>query len=127
MSQQPYAGAIEAVDRILNRESEADEVLRQTVAVLHERVPAYSWVGILFVEDDALVVGPWAGTIEEGAPELEAPIAYDGRHVGVLRVAADQPYAFGDADRACLDRVALLVSVHALVGWDTGGVQWSDV
>jgi putative methionine-R-sulfoxide reductase with GAF domain len=56
-----YGGALEAVDRILNRESDADEVLRQTVDVLHERFPHYSWVGIYLIEDDALVLGPWKG------------------------------------------------------------------
>jgi putative methionine-R-sulfoxide reductase with GAF domain len=101
-------------------------VLRQTVAVLHERVGAYAWVGIMFVEEDDLVLGPWAGTIEEGAPELEAAIVYEGRSIGALRVASDEPNAFGDADRVFLDRVALLISAHALVGWDTGGVEWSD-
>ena len=35
-----YSGALEAVDRIVNRESEADEVLRQTVEVLHDRALA---------------------------------------------------------------------------------------
>jgi L-methionine (R)-S-oxide reductase len=56
-----YSGALEAVDRILNRESEADEVLRQTVEVLHARFEHYSWVGIYLVEGDELVLGPWKG------------------------------------------------------------------
>jgi putative methionine-R-sulfoxide reductase with GAF domain len=124
---QPYAGALAAVDRILNREPEADEVLRQTVAALHARVDPYDWVGILFVEEGDLVLGPWSGDLEEGAQELEAPIVYEGRRIGVLRVAASQPHELGETDRALLERVALLVSAHALVGWDTGGVDWSDV
>ena len=56
-----YTGALEAVDRIVNRESEADEVLRQTVEVLHDRFDHYSWVGIYFVEERDLVLGPWKG------------------------------------------------------------------
>ena len=56
-----YSGALEAVDRIVNRESEADEVLRQTVAVLHDRFDHYSWVGIYLVEENDLVLGPWHG------------------------------------------------------------------
>ena len=31
----------------------------------------------------------------------------------------------GDDDRALLERVAVLVSPYALVGWDTGGEAWS--
>jgi len=56
-----YSGALEAVDRIVNRESEADEVLRQTVEVLHDRFDHYSWVGIYLVEEGDLVLGPWKG------------------------------------------------------------------
>jgi L-methionine (R)-S-oxide reductase len=56
-----FSGALETIDRILNRESEADEVLRQTVEVLHDRFEHYSWVGIYLVEGDDLVLGPWKG------------------------------------------------------------------
>jgi putative methionine-R-sulfoxide reductase with GAF domain len=127
VSNQPYAGALEAVDRILNREREADEVLRQSIAVLHDRIERYAWVGILFLDEGELTLGPWRGTLEEGAAVLEVPIAYDGRPIGALRVATDDPTGFGDDDRAFLDRVALLVSAHCLVGWDTGGVPWPEV
>ena len=77
MDAQPYAGALEAVDRILNREPEPDEVLRQTVAAVHERVGHYSWVGISFVEEGTLVLGPSAG--ERGGAELAVPVVYDGQ------------------------------------------------
>lgn len=56
-----YNGALEAVDGILARESEADEVLRQTVDLLHDHFEHYSWVGIYFVEGPDLVLGPWNG------------------------------------------------------------------
>jgi L-methionine (R)-S-oxide reductase len=56
-----YSGALEAVDRILNRESEADQVLRRIVEILHDRFDHYSWVGIYLVEGDDLVLGPWKG------------------------------------------------------------------
>lgn len=56
-----YSGALEAVDRIVNRESEADEVLKKTVEVLADRLGHYSWVGIYLVEEDDLVLGPWKG------------------------------------------------------------------
>jgi GAF domain-containing protein len=56
-----YSGALEAVDRILARAREADEVLRQTVDLLHDRFEHYSWVGIYFVEGEDLVLGPWNG------------------------------------------------------------------
>ncbi len=58
LAAQPYAGALEALHRILNRESEADEVLRQSVATLHERVPHFLWVGLSFVEGEELRTWP---------------------------------------------------------------------
>lgn len=124
--QQPYAGALEAVDRILNREPEADEVLRQTVAALHERIGRYTWVGLLFREGDELALGPSRGAPGKGE-ELEVPIVYDGTEIAALRVATDDPAGFTAGDRRFLERVAVLVSAHCLVGWDTGGVPWTEV
>lgn len=56
-----YPEALEAVDRILDRGGDADDVLRQVVGVLHDRVEHYSWVGIYLVEGEDLVLGPWQG------------------------------------------------------------------
>jgi L-methionine (R)-S-oxide reductase len=158
-----YRGALEAVDRIVNREQEADEVLRKVVDVLQDRFPHYSWVGIYLVEGDELVLGPWKGPqatehvripIGQGIcgaaaasgrtevvddvnadprylacfpstrSEIVVPIAYEGRVVGEIDIDSDEPAAFGDADREFLERVAVLISPHCLVGWDTGGEGW---
>ena len=158
-----YSGALEAIDRILNRGGDADDVLRAVVAVLHDRFDHYSWVGIYFVEGDELAIGPWEGPeatehvripVGEGVcgaaaatgetevvddvnadprylacfpstrSEIVVPIAYEGRVVGEIDIDSDRPAAFSDEDRAFLERVALLISAHCLVGWDTGGVPW---
>jgi L-methionine (R)-S-oxide reductase len=158
-----YRGALEAVDRIVNREGEADEVLRKTVEVLHDRVESYSWVGIYLVEGDDLVLGPWKGPqatehvripigrgicgaaaasgVTEIVDDVDAderylacfvstrseivvPIAYEGRVVGEIDIDSDVPAAFGPGDREFLERVALLISPHCLVAWDTGGEAW---
>ena len=158
-----YSGALEAVDRIVNRESEADEVLRQTVAVLHDRFDHYSWVGIYLVEENDLVLGPWHGPqatehvripIGQGVcgaaaasgeteivddvnaddrylacfpstrSEIVVPIVFDGKVVGEIDIDSDRPAAFSAEDRALLERVAVLISPHSLVGWDTGGLPW---
>jgi L-methionine (R)-S-oxide reductase len=159
-----YRGALAAVDRILNRETEADDVLRRTVEVLHDRVEHYSWVGIYLVEGDDLVLGPWKGPqatehvripVGQGIcgaaaasgvteivddvnaddrylacfastrSEIVVPIAYEGRVVGEIDIDSDVPAAFGPEDRRFLERVALLISPHCLVGWDTGGAAWT--
>jgi GAF domain-containing protein len=161
-----YRSGLEAVDRIVNRESEADEVLRQVVEVLHDRFDHYTWVGIYLVEGDDLVLGPWKGPqatehvripVGQGIcgaaaatgrtevvddvnaderylacfpstrSEIVVPIVYEGRVVGEIDIDSDAPGAFGEADRAYLERVAVLISPHCLVGWDTGGVPWPDV
>lgn len=93
-----YRSALEALDRILNRESEADEVLRQTVELLHDRFDAYSWVGIYLVEGDDLVLGPWKGP--EATEHVRIPIgqgicgaaAASGRTEIVDDVNADERY-----------------------------------
>jgi L-methionine (R)-S-oxide reductase len=161
-----YRGGIDAVERIVNREADADEVLRKVVDVLHDRFEHYSWVGIYLVEDDALVLGPWKGPeatehvripIGQGIcgaavasgeteivddvnaderylacfastrSEIVVPIRYDGKVVGEIDIDSDRSAAFTQEDRAFLERVAVLISAHCLVGWDTGGVAWGEV
>jgi putative methionine-R-sulfoxide reductase with GAF domain len=159
-----YTGALEAIDRILNRGGDADDVLRAVVSVLHDRFEYYSWIGIYLVEGDDLVLGPWQGPeatehvripVGQGIcgaaaasgqtevvddvnadprylacfpstrSEIVVPISYEGRVVGEIDIDSDQPAAFGTEDRTFLERVALLISPHCLVGWDTGGEAWT--
>ena len=163
MSADAFRSGLEAIERVLNREGEADEVLRRTVEILHDRFDHYSWVGIYLVEGDDLVLGPWKGPqatehlripIGQGVcgaaaasgeteivddvnaderylscfpstrSEIVVPIVYDGQVVGEIDIDSDSPAAFGPRDRALLERVAVLISPHSLVGWDTGGVPW---
>jgi len=111
-------GALEGVDRLVNRGGEADDVLRAIVRTLSERI-GYSYVGIAFVEGDRLELGPAEGSPGGGA--LAFPIAFEGRRVGELRV---EPPPEGDEERAFLERVATLIAPYCLVGWDTGGKRW---
>jgi hypothetical protein len=112
-------GALEAIERILNRGGDADDVLRGVVAGLHER-GGYPGAAIWFVEENELVEGPRAGA---GETAEAFPVAFEGVRVADLRVAG----LLGPEDRDFLARVALIVSPYCLVGWDTGGVPWSDV
>jgi hypothetical protein len=112
------AGALEAVDRILNRGGDADDVLRRVVGVLVERAGC-AWVGILLAEDGELVLGPQAGEPRPAA-RVEVPVEYQGEQVAVL-------VADGCDDGLFLERVAVLISAHCLVGWDTGGIPWDAV
>jgi hypothetical protein len=110
-------GVLEAIERISNRGGDADEVLREVVAVLHDR---YAWVGISFLEEGELVLGPARG--EQTAAPATIPISYENTVVAELGVIADELNA---EDRLFLERVAVLISPYCLVGWDTGGEAWS--
>jgi len=112
-----HDGALNAIDRILNRGGDADEVLRDVVAVLHRD---YSWVGISFVEAGELVLGPAQG--ERTAEPTAISISYEDNVVAELGVVAVE---LSPEDRAFLERVARLISPYCLVGWDTGGEAWS--
>ena len=107
--------ALEAVDRILNRGGEPDDVLRSTVAVLVEE-PEVCWAGVAFSEDGRLVLGPQAGTPDESR-RVRVPVRFQGSEVGALWVD-------GEAELALLERVATLISAHVLIGWDTAGKPW---
>jgi putative methionine-R-sulfoxide reductase with GAF domain len=93
-----HAGALEAVDRIINRGGDADDVLRQVVSLLHDRFEHYTWVGIYLVEKDDLVLGPWRGP--QATEHTRIPVgqgicgaaAATGRTEVVDDVAADPRY-----------------------------------
>ena len=105
-------GAIEAIDRILNRGGDADEVLLAVLAALHERGVAFA--RIRFVEGGDLVDGPAVG---DAADAVSVPIVYERARVGELELAT--------GDVAFAERIAALISPYVLVGWDTAGKPWS--
>jgi hypothetical protein len=119
-SNEELRGTLEAIDRILNRGGDADDVLR---AVLDALSRLYPYSAIAFVEEGELIVGPEAGA-REAESVATFPISFRDTSVGELRVSgsSDEP-----EERAFLERVALLISPYCLVGWDTGGVPWSEV
>jgi len=109
--------ALEVVGRILNGGGDADDILRNVVAALHEQA-GYAWAGIFFLEDGALALGPQVGTPDE-TRRTNMPVTWQGSRVAELAVD-DAP----EEDRMFLERVAVLVSGYCLVGWDTGGESW---
>jgi len=109
--------ALETIDRVLDRGGDADDILRQVVAALHDGA-GYTWAGIFFVEEGDLVLGPQAGTPDE-TRRTRVPVTWQGDRIAELAVD-DAP----EEDRTFLERVAVLVSGHCLVGWDTGGESW---
>jgi len=55
--------------------------------------------------------------------EIVVPIAHGGRVVGEIDIDSDRTAAFGDDDRALLERIALLISPHSVAG----GVPSADL
>jgi hypothetical protein len=110
------SGVVEAVDRILAEDGDADDVLRAVVQTIVERGGA-RWAGILFAEGDDFVLGPQAGEPDE-VGRLNVPVIYDGAQIGIL-------VTDGARSIRTLERVAELVSTYVLLGWDTGGEVWS--
>ncbi len=111
-----HTGALAAVEQVLNDGGEADDVLRRVVALLHEQLGGF--VRISFLEDGELVPGPAAGEEMETTP---FPIAFQGRRVADLEAGGE----LSPDERTLLERVATLLSPYALVGWDTGGEEWT--
>ena len=109
------SNALDTLDGVLARGGDVDDLLRSVVDVLAAE-PGIEWAGIRFLEEGELALGPASGTPNESR-RITTPISYQGDPVGELIVD-------GDADRALLDRVALLISAYVLLGWDTGGEAW---
>ena len=87
-----YRGALEAVERILNRARGVDSAR------------------VRFIEAGVLVDGPAVGG---DAERLVVRVVFDGAEVGSLELAVD--------DVAFAERVATLVSPYVRAGSDTAG------
>ena len=115
------AGAMEAVEAIIAHEPEADQILREAVVALYERIPDVHSVAVAFVENGELAPGPTAGEPISGTLPLAGQSLYEGvRSQSSGSRAAARPTRRPGTARA---RVRLL-SPYCLVGWDTGGEAW---
>jgi len=91
-------------------------------ATEHARIPvgqgicgAAAATGRTEVVDDVNADSRYVACFPSTRSEIVVPIAYEGRVVGEIDIDSDRPAAFGDDDRAFLERVALLISPHCLV------------
>jgi hypothetical protein len=110
------AGALAAIEALLERGEDADEVLRGVVDALVGA--GCAWAGILFVEGGELILGPEAGRAAAAA-RIELPVSFRGTKVATLA-------AEGCEDERLLAQVAALIAPYCLVGWDTGGIPWEE-
>ena len=115
----------EQVQAIVDGGEEADEILRASLAAVHEAAGA-PWSAIAFVEEGEMVVGPLIGAAPDGDAGARADRAHRlPRRHGRRRSGSGARLARElDADLA---RVAALLAPYCLVGWDTGGEELGAV
>jgi len=94
---------LDAVAQIIDRGGDSEDVLQATVTTIVDRGGA-TWAAVLFNDEGELIVGPRAGVAEPGE-RREAPIVFEGAHVGQLAVD-------GLDDQPLIERVASLVSPY---------------
>lgn len=89
-------------------------------ATEHARIPigdgicgAAAASGRTEVVDDVNADDRYLACFVSTRSEIVVPISYEGTVVGEIDIDSDEPAAFGEADRAFLERVATLVSRHA--------------
>ncbi|MDP9261747.1 MAG: hypothetical protein M3O89_07250, partial [Actinomycetota bacterium] len=105
---------LEVVDRILNGGGDADDILREVVAALHEQT-GYQWAGISFLEDGELALGPQAGTPDE-TRRTSLPVTWQGTPVAEIAVDSwDRPRLLEDVARTFAEHGANIVSYGGVV------------
>jgi hypothetical protein len=95
-----YRGALEAVERILNRGGEPDVVLRAVLEALHARGVVSATVR--FAQNGRLLDGPSVGEGEG----IVLPVVFGGVEVGSLELSVN--------DVAFAERVATLISPYVV-------------
>ena len=58
---EPFASARRRLEELWSRQPDRDEALRAVVAILHEEMPDYHWVGVYLVQGEELVVHNYKG------------------------------------------------------------------
>jgi hypothetical protein len=94
-----HRGALEAVERILNRGGEAEGVVQAVLEALNARgVPCAK---LRLAADGRWVDGPTVGRQAEG---VVSPVVFEGREIGSLELST--------GDSAFVERVAVLISPY---------------
>ena len=114
---------------------EGDELVlgpwRGPEATEHVRIPVGQGIcgaaaasGETEIVDDVSADDRYLSCFLSTRSEIVVPIVYNQLVVAEIDIDSDRVAAFGEEDRAFLERVAAAISEHCLVGWDTGGVDW---
>jgi hypothetical protein len=93
---------LEAVDRIIERGGDSEDVLQATLTAIVDR--GATWAAVLLNDEGELIVGPHAGVAEPGERRT-ATIVREGAHLGELAVD-------GLDDQPLIERVASLIAPY---------------
>jgi L-methionine (R)-S-oxide reductase len=117
------ADLIPALDTLARTSSSADALMKGIVALLHEKLTGYNWVGFYMLEKegdhDILVLGPFKGTM---TPHTRIPLnqgicgaaASTGKTVVVDDVNSDSRYLACSVETK--SEIVVPVFVHGKVG-----------
>lgn len=101
-------------------------------ATEHVRIPVGSGVcgaaaasGQTEIVDDVNADDRYLACFPSTRSEIVVPVSYEDIVVAEIDIDSDRPAAFSRDDQTFLERVAALISPYCLVGWDTGGEEWS--
>ena len=90
-------------------------------ATEHVRIPVGQGVcgaaaasGETEIVDDVNADPRYLACFHSTRSEIVVPISHEGRVVGEIDIDSDRPAAFGEDDRAVLERVASLIAPHGL-------------
>ena len=90
-------------------------------ATEHVRIPVGQGVcgaaaasGETEIVDDVNADPRYLACFHSTRSEIVVPISHEGRVVGEIDIDSDRPAAFGEDDRAVLERVASLIAPHCL-------------
>jgi L-methionine (R)-S-oxide reductase len=124
----PPAAAVEVLEQGFEHYSwvgiylvEGDDLVlgpwRGPHATEHVRIPVGQGVcgaaaasGVTEIVDDVNADPRYLACFPSTRSEIVVPIAHDGRVVGEIDIDSDRPAAFGEDDRAFLERVAELIA-----------------
>jgi hypothetical protein len=109
------APILERLVAVLAAAGEPDDRLQAAISQLASE-EGVDWVGVAFLEDGELHLGPTAGRPDEKR-RAHLQISYRGTAVGELRVDGAVP-------RDVLEQIAYALADHVLIGWDTQGETW---
>lgn len=85
-----FDAARRRLEPLLARPNGRDETLRQVVAVLHEEIPHYTWVGIYLLEGDTLTLHNFIG---QPTPHARIPV---GEGICGAAITADDTIVVDD-------------------------------